>query len=381
MQTSNRKHLLILIEVYCGPTMTFVVRQLEELKKTFDITLISNRRENEMLYKGSPILVPHDIVSRLIGKVLRIFGFAYCIAPLKMQRQIESIHKLKKIDGAICHFGPAGLQVAKILEKLNIPQSVIIHGYDGSSLLRNHAYLRQISRCKRAKWIFASNSLRVNFLKHFPSLTNYVNVHLGINLPSLERNSRISIAEKVGKNEKIFFFQAANFVEKKGHEYTIKAFKNFLDFYPNAELLLAGSGELLIPMQELVKSLGIELNVKFLGHLSPQNVLNYMVSSDIFVHHSVTASNGDQESIPTVIMEAMSYGMPVISTYHSGIPELIESGVDGVLVQERDIGQYYDAMVRLLFDGGVISSNAINKINRDFSFKKNLSNIVNFTLN
>ncbi len=380
MQPSRRKHLLVFIEVYCGPTMTFVVRQIEELLKNYDVTLISNRRENEVHYKGTPLVVPYDFSSRLVGKVLRTLGYSYCIPPLKMHKEIEAIHKQNKIDGAICHFGPAGLQISKILEKMSIPQSIIIHGYDGSSLLRNRAYVRQIGRSKHAKWIFASNSLRNNFLNNFPKLSNYKTVHLGINLPEVVEKERISILDKVRKREKLVFFQASNFVEKKGHEFTIKAFEMFVRTYSNAELIFAGSGELLLSIKELVKNLDIQPKVRFLGHLSSEGVLEFMANADVFLHHSITASNGDQESIPTVIMEAMNCGLPVISTFHSGIPELIQSGADGILVEERNVVKYYEAMVGLLADDGVISFNAKNKVNKYFSLPKNLSTIVDFTI-
>jgi glycosyltransferase involved in cell wall biosynthesis len=206
-------------------------------------------------------------------------------------------------------------------------------------------------------------------------------VHLGINLPEVVDKERISISDKVRKREKLVFFQASNFVEKKGHEFTINAFEMFLRIYPNAELIFEGSGELLLPIKELVKNLDIEPKVRFLGHLSSESVLDFMANADIFLHHSITASNGDQESIPTVIMEAMSCGLPVISTFHSGIPELIQSGTDGILVEERNVDKYYEAMVGLLADDGLITLNAKNKVNKYFSLPKNLSTIVDFTLN
>jgi colanic acid/amylovoran biosynthesis glycosyltransferase len=62
-----------------------------------------------------------------------------------------------------------------------------------------------------------------------------------------------------------------------------------------------------------------------------------MSESDIFLAPSVTSLNGDQEGIPVVLMEALASGMPVISTYHSGIPELIEDGKSGFLTPERDV--------------------------------------------
>ncbi len=59
--------------------------------------------------------------------------------------------------------------------------------------------------------------------------------------------------------------------------------------------------------------------------------------ADIFTLPSVVARNGDKEGIPGTIVEAMASGLPVVSTCHAGIPEIIQSGQHGILVEERDV--------------------------------------------
>ena len=61
-----------------------------------------------------------------------------------------------------------------------------------------------------------------------------------------------------------------------------------------------------------------------------------MGEADVFLAPSVTSNNGDQEGTPTVIIEALARGFPVLSTLHSGIPELVQGGRSGFLVPERD---------------------------------------------
>jgi colanic acid/amylovoran biosynthesis glycosyltransferase len=82
----------------------------------------------------------------------------------------------------------------------------------------------------------------------------------------------------------------------------------------------------------------------FAGRVVKSEVTDLMRSADVFVHHSVTASDGDMEGIPTVLMEAMSTGLVVVSTRHSGIPELVDHGVDGFLVGERDVEGYTETL-------------------------------------
>jgi colanic acid/amylovoran biosynthesis glycosyltransferase len=63
---------------------------------------------------------------------------------------------------------------------------------------------------------------------------------------------------------------------------------------------------------------------------------------------SVTAADGDQEGIPNVIKEAMAMGIPVLATRHSGIPELVEEGLSGFLVSERDTDALTDRLIHLI---------------------------------
>jgi colanic acid/amylovoran biosynthesis glycosyltransferase len=82
--------------------------------------------------------------------------------------------------------------------------------------------------------------------------------------------------------------------------------------------------------------LGIGERVRFLGWQSQEQVREALERADLLIAASVTAENADEEGIPNVLKEAMAVGVPVVSTRHGGIPELVEDGVSGVLVPERD---------------------------------------------
>ncbi|WP_444677370.1 glycosyltransferase [Halomonas sp. E19] len=99
---------------------------------------------------------------------------------------------------------------------------------------------------------------------------------------------------------------------------------------------LIGDGPLWEQVAEQVRVLGMESRINLHGALPHDEVQRLLKDADIFLLPSVTASNGDQEGIPVALMEAMASGMPVLSTSHSGIPELVEEGVSGYLVPERD---------------------------------------------
>jgi glycosyltransferase involved in cell wall biosynthesis len=117
-----------------------------------------------------------------------------------------------------------------------------------------------------------------------------------------------------------------------------------------------GGGELFEACLILVRSLRLEHCVEFKGILSHEDVAIEMRRARVFVQHSVTTpENGDMEGKPIAVMEAMASGLPVVATRHSGIPELIEDEVTGLLVAEYDIEAMADAMIRLAKDDDLVS--------------------------
>ncbi len=125
-------------------------------------------------------------------------------------------------------------------------------------------------------------------------------------------------------------------VEKKGIEYGIRAVAKLATVNRNIEYSIIGDGPLKEDLQQLIEQLGVGDLVKLLGRKQQQEVIEILDNSHIFIAPSVTGEDGNQEGIPNVLKEAMAMGLPVISTYHSGIPELIEDGISGFLVPERD---------------------------------------------
>jgi colanic acid/amylovoran biosynthesis glycosyltransferase len=140
----------------------------------------------------------------------------------------------------------------------------------------------------------------------------------------------------------------ARLIEKKGVAFAIDAVSRLLSKGENIEYTVVGDGVLHENLQQLIESLGIEQQVKLLGSKSHEEVKVLLQKSHVLVAPSLTAGSGDQEGIPNAIKEAMASGLPVISTFHSGIPELVTDGVSGLLVPERDAASLADALAYLI---------------------------------
>ena len=138
----------------------------------------------------------------------------------------------------------------------------------------------------------------------------------------------------------------ARFIEKKGLKDALSAMyilqKQGIEFEYN----IVGDGDLKDDIENQISTLNLK-NVKLLGYQSQKTVSKLLRQSDIFLLPSVTSSTGDMEGIPVSLMEAMAMGLITISTYHSGIPELITNLKNGLLVQEHSPEELAKALINV----------------------------------
>jgi colanic acid/amylovoran biosynthesis glycosyltransferase len=134
----------------------------------------------------------------------------------------------------------------------------------------------------------------------------------------------------------------ARLVEKKGIAYVLDAVRRLVDAGLDVRYEVAGDGPLRASLEALRDRMGLGHQVRLLGWATPAQVREALDRAHLLVAASVTASDGDEEGIPNVLKEAMASGLPVVATRHGGIPELVEDGVSGLLVPERDGGALAD---------------------------------------
>jgi colanic acid/amylovoran biosynthesis glycosyltransferase len=140
--------------------------------------------------------------------------------------------------------------------------------------------------------------------------------------------------------------------ERKGHRYTIEAVAALASRRPDLDVRLdvVGDGPLFVEMRELVARWALRTRVVLHGEMSNGALRDLHDRAHVFVLHCVTARDGDREGIPVSIMEAMAVGLPVVSTRHSKIPQLVADGISGLLVEERDIEGTAGAIERIADD-------------------------------
>jgi len=246
----------------------------------------------------------------------------------------------KKFDIIHCHFGPNGI-IGAYLKEVGINSKLIttFHGYDMSMFISNHGE-------GIYKNLFLRGDLFMPISEHWKKKLiemgceeGKIIVHrMGIDVEKFEFSER----RKTGT---IKILSVGRLVEKKGHEYAIKALAKVVN--KNGKDIIyriVGDGPLKDKLMSLAEELGIEDCVEFMGNVEDEELLKLYKESHIFILPSVTASDGDQEGIPVVLMEAQAMGLPVISTYHSGIPEVVIDGKSGFLVPEKDVDALAEKM-------------------------------------
>jgi colanic acid/amylovoran biosynthesis glycosyltransferase len=138
-------------------------------------------------------------------------------------------------------------------------------------------------------------------------------------------------------------------VEKKGIPLAIEAFARIKDKYPQTRLKIIGDGYLKDTIEALIKQHDLQDRTTLVGFHTPYTqVKEGMANADIFILPSHTSERGDKEGTPMVLMEAQAMSLPVISTFHGGIPEVVIDGETGFLVQEKDIDALADRLDYLL---------------------------------
>ena len=254
---------------------------------------------------------------------------------------LRSFRKFK-IDVVLVEYGNHANRYLSALRNSKLPFVVHFHGYDasvGEVIKANYNYkevfkyatkIVAVSRkmeqkllelgCPREKLVYNVYGPQPEFLKVQPQFLKKQFVAIG------------------------------RFTDKKAPYYSLLAFSKVVDRFPEAKLIMAGAGTLQNTCVNLAKFLKINEKVEFVGIISPEKYRALLAESLAFVQHSITAENGNMEGTPLAVLEASAAGLPVISTNHAGIPDVIIHGETGLLCEEHDVDAMAKNMISALDD-------------------------------
>jgi len=149
------------------------------------------------------------------------------------------------------------------------------------------------------------------------------------------------------RKDPICILSVARLVEKKGLSYQLQACRKLLDMRIPFELRIVGDGPLRADLIHERNSLGLGEQVKLVGAKSNSEVSAFYAWADMLLHTGVVDKEGDRDGLPNVIPEAMSYGLPVISSPEPGATEAVEDGVTGRVVDVTNAEELAQAILQL----------------------------------
>ena len=364
--------LLAVHSTFFNGSETFIYRQVVYLSKRFKITLAAKRfvdgnflpvsQQSRFIIPAKSTRVDRLLslfIKKLTGRTLP-FGVLgkYSLKRFVQRQMPDVIH---------AHFGGTGVELLPIARNAGIPLAVSFHGKDASSNLRDPSYKNRL-----------------------PTLFDYASAIVLCSPHMIEKLNLEKWMEKVriipyGVDVKEFFPAVRNpdgalkilhvgrLVPKKGVPDLIRAFVKLSRDFEAAELHIIGDGREIDICKDLVHSQGLLSKVFFYGLLSIDKVKIHMQECDVFVLNSRTDESGDMEGLPNVLLEAMCCGVAVVSTRHAGIPMAVEHEVSGLLVEENNNEELYQALRRLCSDMTLrkqLGSKARERIVSQFSIEK-----------
>lgn len=285
--------------------------------------------------------VDNPLLEGLVNRVTnRVFGVPHVFYRAAKHHRVALLH---------AHLAPQGVVFLPMARRLGLPLIVSFHGhhvytYLNSSLALTAAAHRLFEQA--ALFTTVSEQMRRDVIARGCPPDKVVVHHVGVDMDQFSWYER-----RPGRGNTVLL-TVGNFAKRKGLPDLLRALALVRDGFPEVQLRIVGGNPFQSDVEEEVRSLIKEPalceSVVLTGAKSRAEVKEEYEQADILVLPSVTTPGGEREGIPVVLMEAMATGLPVISTLHAGIPELVHDGRSGYLVPESDPPALAAAIAKLL---------------------------------
>jgi glycosyltransferase involved in cell wall biosynthesis len=289
--------------------------------------------ENVHIIKTPVFYIPYGVFNRFLGYF--------------HHRSVEKAIKKNRIKFDLIHahfLWSSGYVGMKLKQKYNVPFVVTGHGYDVYKL----PYANTFFEKKIKEILYSSDKIITVSQKNKEILlslgikSNKISVVFnGFNSQIFFKKNKLQVQNSLNINPiKKNLLTIGNLEKIKGHKYLISAIKS-IDAR-QIHLYVIGSGRQEKILKRLVNILNLSDQITFVGQIPHNELNNWMNACDIFVLSSIN------EGLPTVILEALGCGKPVVSTNVGGIPEIIQSEKYGILVEKESPTQLSKAIIQSL---------------------------------
>lgn len=340
MNPAPRLRIAVLAGSFPKLSETFVLQQICCLLALgHDVRIFSFDRPYDTV--SHPEVERFDLLSRT----------TYVKGPKNVKTRLQALwatisrRPAQSFDAIVCHFGPIG-EYARGLRQMGLISgklAVFFHAYDLTAWFKKHPQDYYAKLFEEADLLLPISQHWQRLLLSMGAPPSKLLVrHMGVDCESLRYQTRT-----LAPGEPLRLLSVARLIEKKGIGYALAALALAEKQLPGPfEYHVVGDGPLRSQLEKEAEALGLSGRVRFHGLLDSAKVQLLMQNMHGMLAPSVTAADGDMEGIPVALMEAMAQGMPVLSTRHSGIPELVRDGDTGWCVPERDAAALAAALVQ-----------------------------------
>lgn len=258
-----------------------------------------------------------------------------------VRARIAAELRRRQVQVLLAEYGTTGQQLADVCRRANVPLVVHFHGHDAYMaryIQQNDGYRAAFAVARRI--VVVSAHMRRQLIALGAPPEKLVTIIYGVDT---KRFSSASPAQAPPE-----FVAVGRFTPKKAPLTTLEAFRRVWTERPEARLVMYGDGQLLPECTRFVEENGLSGAVRLAGRAGSEVIAEAMRKARAFVQHSVVAADNDHEGTPVAIIEAMATGLPVISTRHAGIPDVVAHGDRGLLVDEHDVQGMADHMRRMI---------------------------------
>lgn len=265
----------------------------------------------------------------------------------ELQRRVAAVVRRIRPDVLHAHFGTMGAVLLPVAEQLGLPMVVSFYGKDAfahpATPRYRKPYARMFDRVDAVAVLSRHMKAHLETLGADPARVHIVHIGKRMEDYPFQRPDEGPVREWVS---------VGRLTEKKGHLDALAALREVVRDHPDQKLRIIGEGELADQVERYVHEHSLQDHVELLGGVDHPTVKAVMADADAFVLCSKTASDGDSEGTPTVLMEAQSLGLPCVTTTHSGIPEVIPEANHWLLAPEGDVSAIADRMRKLIAADG-----------------------------
>lgn len=353
MPTASKTYCAHYASSYLPLTENWIHRVLVN-HKNFSPVFLTRKKLKPEIFPIPELLSLDDFgkVRQLVELVFfRTFGYIPFFYRACKQRDVKILH---------VHFGYHGAKMVGLKRKLKIPMICSFYGDDAFAALHKGKYV-DLFQYADAILVLGPYMKSVLMAQGCPEEKIRIH-HLGIDVEKITFQQR-------HPEKKLRFLIASSFLQKKGIDIAIRALASLRSSY-DFTLDIIGDGSMREELELLVQHSNMTEQVTWHGYKPYDFFIGLAYQCDVFIQASKTTEDNRKEGTPMAIADVMATGMPVVSTYHSDIPEMVSDGVTGYLAQENDVVSLTDCLQKLLNNPGVLkefSKNSRAHVEKHFS--------------